>query len=93
MGPTRSRELPSATDGARARHADVERAFMAVQRTRALVAIASVKLIVRGSVAIVLGMKFGVLGVAFAQPASSAVDLMLQLILWQKAVGTSDARA
>lgn len=70
-----------------------ERAFMAVQRTRALVAIAGGKLVVRGSVAIVLGMKFGVLGVAFAQPASSAVDLTLQLILWRKGMAPGDARA
>lgn len=61
-----------------------ERAFMALQRTRTLVLIAGAKLAVRGGVAIILGARFGVLGVAAAQPASSVIDLVMQSALWRK---------
>ena len=62
-----------------------ERAFMALRRTRTLMGIAGAKLGVRALVAIVLGAKFGVIGIAAAQPASSAIDLTLQAVLWRKA--------
>lgn len=70
-----------------------ERAFMAVHRTRTLLGVAGAKLTVRAGVAIVLGAKFGVLGVAVAQPASSAADLLLQAVLWRKGKGASDGAA
>ena len=70
-----------------------ERAFMALHRTRSLLGVAGAKLTVRASVAIMCGAKFGVLGVAVAQPASSAVDLLLQAVLWRKGKETRDAAA
>lgn len=70
-----------------------ERAFMAVHRTRSLLGVAGAKLTVRATVAIILGAKFGVLGVAVAQPASSAADLLLQAVLWRQGRGIREAVA
>jgi len=62
----------------------LERAYMAVQSTRALLGIAVVKLLVRASMAVIGGSLFGVLGVALAQPVTTLADLTLLGVFWRR---------
>jgi peptidoglycan biosynthesis protein MviN/MurJ (putative lipid II flippase) len=70
----------------------LERGYMAIQATRFLMLVAIVKIVVRLSTAIIGGARFGVTGIALAQPISSVIDLALLAIFWRRALrGVSTA--
>ena len=62
----------------------LERAYMAAQSTRVLLAVAVVKLVVRVSAAIIGGSLFGLIGVAIAQPVTTLADLALLGLFWRR---------